>query len=412
LSLKENCIYVLTTAQSISNFGSTGLPPITQRLTIKGNGATITRAQSAPSFRIFEVHGPAGDLTLSDLTVDNGDAAGGAVLPDKFRKGRGGGIYNLGTLKVINSSFSRNQASSGGGAIGNGDSTDFSPTPDVGDLTLSDGVLVDNTGDIGGAIANGLTSTMNLTGSTIFYNTGVSEGGGVATQGTAILNKCTISGNNHTGVGNVTGIGGGMVNGGQLFLTDSPVSGNTATVGGGIFNNGGQLFLTDSPVSGNNAIGSGTVGFGGGILNSPGGTANLTHSNITGNSATNGGGGMVNVVAQGKFGIATLTDSDVTGNSTKGFGAGILNGGHMTLTHSNITGNNATGDGGGVYNATERPSSTNPHPKPLATLTLTHTGVTGNNAGSGQHGGGIFNDPGNTVTLNQSTVTGNTPDDF
>jgi hypothetical protein len=34
----------------------------------------------------------------------------------------------------------------------------------------------------------------------------------------------------------------------------------------------------------------------------------------------------------------------------------------------------------------------------------TQSDVTDNKAGQGQHGGGIFNPPGNTVTLNQSTV--------
>jgi hypothetical protein len=63
-------------------------------------------------------------------------------------------------------------------------------------------------------------------------------------------------------------------------------------------------------------------------------------------------------------------------------------------------------------NFTEQPSPTEPHPKPLATLTLTHSDVTANNAGRGHHGGGIFNEPGNTGTLNQGTAAGNAPDDF
>jgi hypothetical protein len=421
LSLTPGCIYTLTGVNnSDPNLGDNGLPVINITLTIKGNGATIARQQSTPTvpkFRIFQV-APGGDLTLSDLTVDNGDADSGSdTSANRFRKGRGGGVYNLGALKVINSTFSRNHASSGGGAIGNGDSTDFSDTPAAGDLTLSDGVLVDNKGDIGGAIASGLTSTMNLTGSTISHNTGVSQGGGVATQGKAILNKCTISGNKHTGAANVIG-GGGIVNGGPLFLADSLVTGNTATQGGGIVNggqlflthspvtsnsandgggivNGGQLFLTHSPVTGNSATGpvSAQSGFGGGILNA--GSATATHSDIAGNSASNDGGGIENTPNA----IATLTNSDVSGNSTTKDGGGIANGGHMTLTQSNVTGNNAGQNGGGIAN------------KGGATLTLTHSDVTDNKAGQEQHGGGIFNQTGNTVTLNQSTVDGNTPDD-
>jgi hypothetical protein len=397
LSLADGCIYTLLAVDPSSNphLGNVGLPVITTTLTIKGNGATITRAQGAPAFRIFQVgglpssHGK-GDLTISDLTVDNGDAEdGGAPFPDNFTKGRGGGIYNLGTLKVINSTFSRNHASVGGGGIGNGNPSDIDPNhPDTvapGHLTMIDSVLFDNSSNLGAAVANGFTSDMNLTGCTISHNPAGLEGGGVASQGTAFLNTCTISGNS-------AAVGGGIVNGRQLLLTNSIVSGNSA--------------LASNP----------QTGFGGGVLNFPPAVVTLTHTHVTGNNATNGGGGIVNTVINGAVGTAILADSDVTGNGTIGdsttkVGAGIMNGGHMTLTRTNIAGNSATADGGGILNFTES-TSTNPHPKPLATLTLTHSDVTGNNAGTGQHGGGIFNDAGNKVTLNDSTVADNTPDDF
>jgi hypothetical protein len=408
LSLAEGCIYTLTDSYPPRdpNLGDNGLPIITIKLTIEGNGATITRAQSAPKFRIFEV-GQGGDLTLSHLTVDNGVTSG--VGP---KAGRGGGIYNLGTLKVINSTLSHNHASFGGGGIGNGDPTEVTPPPPraAGDLTLSDSVLFDNSSDIvGGAIANGVTSTMSLIGCTISHNIGGTDGGGLASQGTVFLEKCTISGNSG-------GFGGGIVSAGQLFLTDSPVTGNTATgcvnsvtgcdptqtgFGGGIVNLGGRLFLTDSPVTGNTATN------GGGIVSL--GQLFLTDNAVTGNSATavtgislsGFGGGILNEPDS----AATLTNSDVTGNSATSDGAGIANDGHMTLTHSNITGNAATHDGGGIANL-HVPGTT------AATLTLTNSDVTGNSAGQGQHGGGIFNQPGNPVTLNHSTVAGNTPDDF
>jgi hypothetical protein len=336
LSLAQGCIYTLTDHDnSDPNLGDNGLPVISQRLTIEGNGATITRAQSASKFRIFEI-ASGGDLTLINLTVDNGDADdGGDITLNKWRKGRGGGIYNLGILKVINSIFSHNISTLGGGGIGNGDPSDFNPNNPTsvasGNLTLSDTVLFGNSSFIGGAIANGLTSTMNLTGSTISLNTGV--GGGVGNQGNAIMDKCTISGN------------------------------ISATNGGGILN-GGRLFLTNSPVTGNSA----TAGDGGGILNVAGAIATLTHSDVSGNSATSDGGG-------------------------------IANGGHMTLTQSNVTANNAGQNGGGIANKSG-----------AATLALTHSDVTDNKAGQVQNGGGIFNQTGNTVTLNQSTVAGNTPD--
>jgi hypothetical protein len=421
LSLTPGCIYTLTEAQlsplSDPTLGNNGLPVITKTLTIKGNGATIMR-QSTPAvakFRIFLVAHDGGDLTISDLTVDNGDTSG-----TDPKAGRGGGISNLGSLKVTNSTFSHNHGSFGSGAIANGIPEETGVPAVAGNLTLSDSVFFDNSGGIvGGAIGNGATSTMNLTGCTISHNTTSIEGGGIANQGTAILNKCTISGNTVTGSDLGLSGGGGIVNGGQLFLTDSPISGNSVTFTGS---------------------GSPTGYFGGGLLNQASAFATLTRSNVIDNSATNGGGGIANsALPTGVFGTVTLTSSDVTGNSSPAVGGGIANAGHMTITQSNVTGNNAMGDGGGITNVVVPPGVTN-----VVTLTLTHTNVTGNNAmgngggianeqlpgtsvaailtlthsdvtdnkaGQGQHGGGIFNQPNNTVTLNHSTVVGNSPDE-
>jgi len=228
---------------------------------------------------------------------------------------------------------------------------------------------------------------MNLTGCIISSNTASIEGGGIANQGTAILNKCTISGNSAS-------LGGGIVNGGQMLLTDSLVSGNNAP---------------------GNTMDPTNTGLGGGLLNIASATVTLNHTDVTGNSATNGGGGIVNASFQGQVGSATVINSNVSSNSTTGvnpgvgfpgIGAGILNGGNMSLTHSNVTGNSATADGGGIYNANEPFFGA-----ALADLTLTHSDVTSNNAGQGHHGGGIFNQAGNKIRLNQTTVVFNRPDD-
>jgi hypothetical protein len=375
LSLAQGCVYVLMSP--VSNppdptLGDSGLL-ITKMLTIKGNGATITRT-SAQKFRIFLVASqqPPVDLTISDLTIDNGDTSG-----TDPQAGVGGGILNLGTLKVTNSTFSRNHASFGGGGIDNGIPQELDPpvSPVPGNLTLSDSVFFDNSvGIVGGAIGNGAKSTMNLNGCTISHNTASIEGGGIGNQGEGTVNNCNIS-------GNTAAFGGGIVNAGQLFLTDSTVTGNTAT---------------GNPVS--------NSGFGGGIVNLPGIGANptvtLTRSDVTANSATFIGGGIANVASGGAFGTMRLIQSNVTSNGSKIDGGGIANGGHMTLTQTNVTGNNAVADGGGIANLTE------PNHTPVATLTLTHSDVTDNVAGNS--GGGIFNQTGNMVTLNQSTVVGNT----
>jgi hypothetical protein len=383
LSLAQGCVYVLTNPIQDANLGPNGLPVITQKLTINGNGATITRAQSAPSFRIFAVKG---DLTLNDVTLTNGAAAGDNVM-DNFRPGEGGAVLNLGILRVNRSTLSHNQAKFFGGGIGNGDGAKTA-TSVGGDVALNDSVISDSTaGADGGAIGNGIKGTVRLIGCAISGNKGdpslagstfggVAAGGGIASQGTVFVTRCLI-------VGNTANNGGGIINAGKMFVIDSLLSGNSVTPSS-----------MDS-------------GFGGGLLNLNDATVTLAHTDVTGNRAINGGGGIVNTVVNGVVGTAMLTDSDVTGNSTTMVGGGILNGGNMNLTHSNVTGNDATGDGGGIYNFTEPKSGA----RPLANLTLTHSDVTNNNAGQGHQGGGIFNQTDNKVRVKQTTVVFNTPDD-
>jgi hypothetical protein len=308
LSLTQGCVYVLTSP--ISNppdptLGDSGLL-INNTLTIKGNGATITRT-SAQKFRIFLVASQAADLTISDLTIDNGDTSGTGA-----KDGRGGGILNLGSLKVTNSTFSRNHGSFGSAGIGNG-------IPQEGgggtsNLMLSDSVFFDNVaGLVGGAIGNGDGSTMNLTGCTISHNTAVGDGGGIANQGIAILNKCIISGNTVTGSFPGLPGGGGIINAGQLFLTASDITGNSSASDGGGIVNGGQMALTHTNVTGNKAMGNG-----GGIANVSLGattpaTLTLVHTDVTNNTAGQGhpGGGVFNQAGN----TANLNQSTVVFNT-------------------------------------------------------------------------------------------------
>jgi len=83
-----------------------------------------------------------------------------------------------------------------------------------------------------------------------------------------------------SGVVEIAGVTGILSDGGALTLTNSTVSGNTATAdGGGIWNAHGDLTLTNSTVSGNTARFSG-----GGILNDDA-DITLTNSTVSGNFA-------------------------------------------------------------------------------------------------------------------------------
>ena len=88
------------------------------------------------------------------------------------------------------------------------------------------------------------------------------------------------------------------------------ITGGNEDVGGGIFNDGGTLTVTNSTISGNRAS------FGGGISHGVGGTATVTNSTISGNSADFGGG------IRSLFGtLITVANSTISGNSAS-FGGG------------------------------------------------------------------------------------------
>src|SRR6185436_13780413 len=194
--------------------------------------------------------------------------------------------------------------------------------------------------------------------------------------------------------GGTGGRGGGIFNVGILTLTNSTVSGNNAAGGGGgiLNDNGGTATLTNSTVSGNNAAGDG-----GGILNDNVSTLTLTNSTVSGNTTDDDGGGIVNDHASG----ATLTNSTVSGNDAGDDGGGIRNFGTTNIFSSTIANNRAglnhtptNFGGGGVHNFG-------------GTLTLTNSTVSGNVART--HGGGIFVEMGIVASFS-STIANNRAD--
>ena len=190
--------------------------------------------------------------------------------------------------------------------------------------------------------------TITLGGTELAYT-------GSATPALTVLgNGITISGNNASRVLNATGpltlngvtitggivagAGGGVSANGNVTLTDSTISGNTATTGaGGGLSANGTLVLTNSTISDNTGQGAG-----GGVWAN--GTAALTNSTISGNTATTGAGG--GLWANGTL---VLTNSTISANTGQGDGGGVSANGTAALTNSTISGNTATtGAGGGL----------------------------------------------------------------
>ncbi|MEH2165499.1 MAG: DUF4347 domain-containing protein [Nostoc sp.] len=261
-------------------------------------------------------------------------------------------------------------------------------TVGAGTITFA-GVFTDATPDIITLTSGKLTINDDLT----ILGTGVSN--------------LTISGNNASGVFEISGTGtdtnindlkianardafGSILlnSNASLSLTNSTVSDNSGSVGG-IFNRG-RLSLTNTTVSDN--IGS---SLGGGIFNS--GNLSLTGSTVSGNTGYTYGGGIFNK------GSLSLTNSTVSSNDLStvlyyerepgtylidSYGGGIFNTGNLSITRSTVSNSDAT-YGGGIFNQ--------------GTFNLNNSTVSSNS--SYKEGNGISNK--GTLTLINSTITNN-----
>ncbi len=165
-------------------------------------------------------------------------------------------------------------------------------------------------------------------------------GGGVYSVGELSLMGSIIRGNQASNDSDmVTSQGGGIFAEGSLIIVDSTISHNTAESGGGIF--AADANLTDSTLSGNTASISG-----GGVQVTT--SLSAINSTVSGNQATNGGG---LYTIDGRF---MLTSSTVTLNVAKkdSLGMGGLGGGlgfdteyageSLTVVNSIIAGNKAS----------------------------------------------------------------------
>ena len=153
------------------------------------------------------------------------------------------------------------------------------------------GTITHTSGSGCGVSNYGYGSTFNMYGGTISGNTTTGSGGGVivGADRSNIFNMYggTISGNTTSGSG-----GGVFMDSGTFNMYGGTITGNTANVeGGGVFVNGyGTFNLQKGTISNNKADSSSSYGYGGGIYAN--GNLNLSGGIITGNTATNNGGGV------------------------------------------------------------------------------------------------------------------------
>jgi hypothetical protein len=221
---------------------------------------------------------------------------------------------------------------------------------------------------------NGTTATINASGvlNVTISNvtmTGGNQNGGVGgsttSDGGAVFmadealtfDTCVITGNTAgTGQGGAIAVG----TSGFLRLLNTTVSGNTASVGGGVyfFNNGGLL---------------------------------VQNSTISGNTATGEGGGV--------------------------YFYGVISGNGFIVRNSTISGNSAGSNGGGIFLRTSTGGANNANTTAATNTTIQNSTITNNTSGGATIGGGgigqavVFNNPTTAVPSNfritSSIISGN-----
>ncbi len=295
--------YLLTLVGAAEDASATGDLDITGDVTITGAGAGSTIVDGNATDRVFDLRPASFNVTLSGLTIRNGNVTG-----------FGGGVHKegFGVIQVINAAVTGNTASNFGGGINNNDGAAFNV-----DLT------------------------------TVSGNTASGFGGGINnnSNGAFTLRDSTVSGNSSSGFG-----GGGLNNNstGNLRIIRSTISNNTGQNGGGINNNStGPLTITDTVISGN--IANGGIG-GGGILNNSTGLLTLYTSTLSTNSSTGFGGGGINSNSSGALDVQLVT---ISGNSTTGSagGGGIYKNSSaaIAIVSATITGNSSTNGGRSIH---------------------------------------------------------------
>lgn len=381
--------------QATSTPGNNGEIPITRSITIRGKSGNRTTdvldankgGLGSNAHRIFKVTGPLTKLTLENITLKNGKAAGGG------NDGMGGGIFckNIKEFTVKGCDIAACEADIEGGGICVATSSSVNTEAVITGTSISG-----NTAGLrGGGIAfNPSNGTPHITGVldsvTVENNSltrtdldpnfnnggaGIYFGGGYNDSSKYTVKGGTITGNN---AGDYSGGGAyiktntsGSVNGTLTLTDDAHISDNTAKNGGGIAVHSAKLMIeADCTIGGDNASQGNTAKTSGGGI-SVGKKAECTikegvtirHNTVTNGSTIHGGGGIYvgdpNSNAEADMGTLIVKGTDTNPvvisncvvNGNYGSGGGIYNKGKVTLEYAQLNNNTApdNGQGGGIY---------------------------------------------------------------
>ena len=325
-------------------------------LTITGAGASSTIVDGEDSDRVFDVR--AGIVAMSGMTIRDGHAAATTANP-AFGEG-GGGIRTAGDadVSVTDATITNNSVRSNGHGGGTASEDTSTLTLTRVGVTSNEASELPGGGGGGGVAEEAPGVVVKIIDSTVSDNesqfaAGVWDDG----TGRVEITRSSIS-DNHTvpeePASPVIQSGGGVVEGaGTVVITDSVISGNTATYGAGVIDEGGTLTITNSTISGNRApaVAGNTPpatqfpysnGVGGGLLGYGGGAITITDTTLSGNSADLNGGAMAFQTA-GAVPPAQFVNSTIADNSagTAGGAARLDGSPALSFTNTTIDGNTA-----------------------------------------------------------------------
>lgn len=301
-------------------------------VTINGPGRDLLTIEAAGASQVFVVGGFSsnqGRAIFNDLTIAHGSYSGGLA----------GCIVGFGGAVELNRVTVTDCHSSGTVPLV------FAGAVDVTTLDMTDSVISDSTatatGINGTAVGGGTYASddMTLVDSTISGNAvtapwGVNDGyltigGGAYSRGNLVLTRSTISGNSVEATNDGENArGGGVFVRGVATLDSSTIDGNTADGAGGgvfkeVFSNYGdppppqdtKLIVTNTTISGNTATS------GAGIATSR--PLHLANSTIAFNHATEAAGGVMFLLSGVYDAEGTLTaqSSIIASNTSDGTGA-------------------------------------------------------------------------------------------
>jgi hypothetical protein len=236
------------------------------------------------------------------------------------------------------------------------DSLDYNRKLTINNLTIADGratVAVPTAAIAGGCIYS--SGDVTLSASTVTNcvaedSSSQVAGGAVWSNSLHVLQGSTISDSQANGFGVNAAIGGGAYVRGQIVVSFSTISGNSALgshsnlgpgIGGGLASfggAGGDVQISSSTISGNNSD------FGGGLYLSNGSAIRaitIDRSAIFGNHADVSAGG-VQLYDGSSNAVARIVDSTVSGNNSSYWTGGVANfGAALTISNSTIVFNAA-----------------------------------------------------------------------